>query len=70
MVTQMRLAAALPVLLLLGFCSTTDVTGSLCPIGPFIGDPGASNRLTRSEKEYVVTLNSTGEKLCGWTAPS
>lgn len=43
--------------------------GSLCPVGPFIGDPGASQRLTRAEKEYVVTLNQAGEAVCGWRAP-
>ncbi len=61
----------LPVLLFSG-CSTLGMryTGNLCPVGPFIGDPGASQRLTRAEKEYVVTLNQTGEKVCGWKPPA
>jgi hypothetical protein len=65
------IAIALTALLLSG-CSLnrSSYTGSLCPVGPFIGDPGASQRLTRSEKEYVVTLNEAGEKICGWTAPA
>lgn len=62
----------IPALLLLAGCSSLNgpTGGSLCPVGPFIGDPGASQRLTRSEKEYVVTLNQAGEKICGWTAPN
>lgn len=63
----LKLALTLPLLAGLSFCST--VSGSLCPVGPFIGDPGASQRLTRAEKEYVVTLNKSGERICGWTAP-
>lgn len=70
--TQMIRAAGMVLMLgPLGFCSTmSGGTGSLCPVGPFIGDPGASQRLTRAEKEYVVTLNESGEKVCGWAAPS
>ena len=64
-----KIALTLPLLAGLSFCAPTSYTGSLCPVGPFIGDPGASQRLTRSEKEYVVTLNESGEKICGWTAP-
>lgn len=60
-----------PVLSMLAGCATMPAqTGSLCPVGPFIGDPGASSRLTRAEKEYVVTLNQAGEKVCGWTPPA
>lgn len=47
----------------------SERTGNLCPVGPFIGDPGASQRLTRAEKEYVASLNRSGEEICGWTPP-
>jgi hypothetical protein len=66
-----KVIAAVLCLALAG-CSSigrTTYTGSLCPVGPFIGDPGASERLTRAEKEYIVTLNNSGEKICGWKAP-
>lgn len=49
-------------------CASVPV-GNLCTAGPFILDPGASDRLTRSEKEQVVTLNNSGVKICGWRAP-
>lgn len=66
-----KVIAAAAALLLLGGCSLNSAyTGSLCPVGPFIGDPGAAQRLTRAEKEYVVTLNESGEKICGWSAPT
>lgn len=60
----------LPLLAGLSFCAPQSYTGSLCPVGPFIADPGAAQRLTRAEKEYVVTLNDSGEKICGWSAPA
>lgn len=44
-------------------------TGSLCTVGPFITDPGATERLTRAEKEYQVTLNEAGAAICGWQPP-
>ncbi len=46
-------------------CASTR-TGSLCTAGPVILDTGASERLTRSEKEQIVTLNQSGEQICGW----
>lgn len=49
-------------------CQSTR-TGSLCPLGAFYLDDGASNRLTRGEKEYVATLNRSGEEICGWRTP-
>lgn len=62
---------AAPVLLALAGCATMPMqTGSLCPVGPLIFDPGASSRWTRAEKEYAVTLNEAGEKICGWSPPS
>lgn len=63
-----KVALVLPLLLGLSTCGMQP-TGSLCSVGPFITDPGAKQRLTRAEKEYQVTLNNAGEKLCGWTAP-
>lgn len=68
-VIAMRVAAGVGLLVLAACATMPTQTGSLCPVGPFIGDPGASSRLTRAEKEYVVTLNQAGEKVCGWTAP-
>ena len=61
--------AIAPAMLALAGCSTMPAGGTLCSVGPFIGDTGAAQRLTRSEKEYVVTLNNSGEKICGWSAP-
>ncbi len=61
--------AGLALFFLSGCALSPIMGGSLCPVGPFIGDPGASSRLTRAEKEYVVTLNNSGEKVCGWKAP-
>lgn len=49
-------------------CSTFP-GGSLCAVGPFITDPGATERLTRGEKEYQVTLNEAGRQICGWSPP-
>ncbi len=65
-----KVILTLPLLLGLATCGGQSYTGSLCPVGPFIADPGAAQRLTRAEKEYVVTLNESGEKICGWTAPA
>ena len=57
-------------LLLLGGCATSPIPiGLPCSVGPIIGDKGASTRWSRSEKEQIVTLNRTGEKLCRWKAP-
>ena len=60
------LTAAGAILFLAG-CATTG--GNLCSVGPFIGDADAISRLTRAEKEYVVTLNNSGAEICGWTPP-
>ncbi len=49
----------------LAACSSTR-TGSLCTAGPIILDAGASDRLTRGEKEQIVTLNESGAEICGW----
>lgn len=65
----MRLLIVALTLLLAG-CNTLGTTGSLCPVGPFIADPGAAQRLTRAEKEYVVALNTAGQQLCGWAPPN
>lgn len=61
----MKLILTLTIMLALSGCSTM-LTGSLCTIGPFHPDKGASQRFTRSEKEYVVSLNESGAKVCGW----
>ena len=62
-----KLIAAASLCLLLAACSTT--MGNLCTAGPFIPDPGANQRWTRSEKEQAVTINKAGEDVCGWQAP-
>jgi hypothetical protein len=67
-VQKVIIAASL--LLVLAGCATSPVSGSLCSVGPFITDPGATQRLTRSEKEYQVTLNEAGRQICGWSPPS
>lgn len=41
-------------------------TGSLCNLGAFRTDPGASERWTNGEKDQLIVLNETGESLCGW----
>lgn len=60
------IGAVLLCLALVG-CTTT---GSLCPVGPFIPDKGVNERWTRGEREQLVTLNNSGETICGWQAPS
>ena len=59
----------LPLLALAG-CATMPIpVGLPCNVGPVILDKGASTRLTRSEKEQIVTLNNSGVVLCKWKAP-
>lgn len=67
-----KIVLALAVTLLLSGCTwwSVPLQGSLCTVGPFITDPGATTRLTRAEKEYQVTLNNAGAAICGWTPPS
>ena len=56
---------------LLAGCATSPVPiGLPCSVGPVLLDKGASGRLTRGEKEQIVTLNRTGEVLCRWRAPN
>lgn len=55
----------LAVCALLAGCQTTR-TGSLCTVGPFIPDDGASTRWTNGEKDQLIVLNESGEKICGW----
>lgn len=47
-------------------CTTTKPTGSLCTVGPFRPDTGASERWTEGEMDQLIVLNESGEKLCGW----
>ena len=55
----------------LAACATAPIyAGIPCSIGPFIPDEGASTRWTRTEKEQLVVLNESGEKLCGWRPPN
>lgn len=64
----LKLVAVLAAAVALAGCPSAT-TGSLCHVGPFITDPGATTRLTRGEKEQVRTLNLSGETICGWKAP-
>lgn len=58
-------------LLVLGGCATSPIPiGLPCTVGPVVLDKGASTRLTRAEKEQVLVINRTGERLCRWKAPS
>jgi hypothetical protein len=41
-------------------CSTTRT------VGPFRPDAGASERWTDSEKDQLIVLNESGERICGW----
>ncbi len=57
--------------LLLAGCAVAPIPiGLPCSVGPVILDKGASTRLTRSEKEQIVTLNRSGEVLCRWKPPT
>jgi len=65
----MRLLVAL-LFLPLAACATSPIPlGLPCSVGPVLLDHGATTRLTRNEKEQIVTLNRTGERLCAWKAP-
>lgn len=60
------IAAAL--VLLLGGCTLNSAkTGSLCTAGPIILDD--DDALTRGTAEQIVTLNESGESICGWKSP-
>ena len=62
--------AAAAIAVTLAGCATSPIPlGLPCTVGPVILDKGASTRLTRSEKEQIVTLNESGAKLCRWKAP-
>ncbi len=57
-------ALAVSIIMLLTGCSPS--VGNLCTAGPIILDAGAAERLTRSEKEQIITLNDSGRTICGW----
>lgn len=61
-----RLIALALLCALLAGCAST---GNLCSAGPIIADAGAAERWTRAEKEQIVTLNTAGERICGWRPP-
>lgn len=68
MVKALIIALTLP---LISGCATTPIMlGLPCSIGPIILDKGASTRLTTGEKQQVVVVNRTGEKLCQWKPPA
>ena len=57
--------------LMLAGCATAPIPiGLPCSIGPIHPSKGASTRWTDSEKDQVLLINETGEKLCRWKAPN
>lgn len=60
---------AIALCIALAGCSTTARTGSLCTVGPFIPDAGASTRWTENEQDQLIVLNESGEQICGWRTP-
>lgn len=66
--TSRRIAASIALIMALAGCASVP-TGSLCTAGPIILDAGATERLTRAEKEQIVTLNNSGTKICDWKRP-
>lgn len=67
---------SIAVLLLCAGCATSPIPlGIPCTVFSddgrhgFEPDRGASTRWTRREKEQLVGLNETGERLCRWRAP-
>ena len=68
MVAKVLIVAAA---LLLAGCATSPIPlGLPCTVGPVVLDHDASKRLTRGEKDQIVVINETGEKLCRWKAPN
>lgn len=67
-----KIALALLLTAALGGCSLNRFipVGIPCTVGPILLDTGASTRLTRAEKEQIVTVNETGAKLCHWKPPA
>lgn len=63
---MVKVIAAIALAAALAGCATTQPTGSLCTIGPFRPDTGASERWTDDEMDQLIVLNESGEKLCGW----
>lgn len=63
---MVKVVSALVLALLLAGCATTKPTGSLCTIGPFRPDTGASERWTDAEMDQLIVLNESGEAICGW----
>ena len=63
-----KIALLAGIILALSGCSTTY--GTLCPLGPFIPDPGAQERWTQNEKRELIARNETGVEVCGWERPS
>lgn len=55
--------------LTLSSCATTPPISNLCTAGPIVLSPGATERLTRTEKEQIVVLNESGADICGWAMP-
>lgn len=62
---MVKIVVVLAFVAILAGCSSTR-TGSLCTVGPFRPDPGASERWTADEMDQLIVLNESGEKLCGW----
>lgn len=68
---MVKTLTALALMATLSACAMAPIpVGLPCSVGPIIPDKGASTRWTRSEKEQVITLNTTGARLCRWTPPN
>lgn len=61
-----KVVLAVVLALALAGCATTQQTGSLCTVGPFRPDSGASERFTDDEIDQVIIWNESGEEICGW----
>jgi hypothetical protein len=61
---MVKIVMAAGLALLLAGCGAH--AGSLCSVGAFRPDPGASERWTDGEKDQLIVLNESGERICGW----
>lgn len=60
-------ALIIATVLLLAGCATSPIPiGLPCSVGPVHPSSGFQQRWTRSEKDQVLLINETGEKLCRW----
>jgi hypothetical protein len=62
----LKLTTSLLIAAVLAGCATTQPAGSLCTVGPIRPDTGTRERWTDGEKDQLIVLNESGEKICGW----